>query len=85
MSVKLFFASHAAASELNYAELLKTRPPREVIWAFSASLLQYNLKAPDDSKLAGKAGSFTVGYGRVHRDSWATGHLHFLAGPWDMA
>ncbi len=74
-----------AASELNYAELLKTRPPREMIWTYAASMIQYNLKAPDDSKLSGIAGSFTAGYGRVHGDSWMSGRFHFLGGPGNTA
>jgi hypothetical protein len=83
-SATLYSGSCRAASELNYAELLKTRPPRDVIWTFDASMIQYNLKAPDDSKISGMAGSFVIGYGRVRGDSWASGRIHFLAGPWDM-
>ena len=85
MSVAVNAGSSHATSDLNYAELLKTRPARDVIWTFGASMIQYNFRAPDDSKLAGMAGSFVIGYGQVHGDSWMSGRFHILAGPFDMA
>lgn len=74
-----------ATESLNHVELLKTRSAREVVWSFDTSLMQYNLAAPDNSKLSGFAASFTAGYGRVRPNSWLLGRFHFLAGPWDTA
>ena len=75
----------AAPEELNHAELLKSRQPREVIWTFDSSMFQYNLTVPDESKISGIGGAFAIGYGRSRANSWLTGRFHFLAGPWDTA
>ncbi len=74
-----------ATAELDSSLLLKTRPPRDMIWSFESGVLQYNLKLPDESKITGIAGSITVGYGRIYGNQWVTGRFHFLAGPFDLA
>lgn len=73
------------AESLNYAELLKTRPARNTIWAFDASFIHNQFIAPDRSKLDGVGGAFTFGYGKIRRNSWLLGRFHFLAGPWSTA
>jgi hypothetical protein len=75
----------AYAAGLDQSTLLKTRPSRDVIWGFESGLLQYNLRMPDNSKIAGLAGCLTVGYGQIQDNQWLTGRFHFLAGPFDLA
>jgi hypothetical protein len=79
------FGTSAFAEPLNNAELLKTRPPRDHFWSFDMSTNQYNLTAPDESKLSGIGGEFAIGYGRIYKNSWLVGSYHFLSGPWDTA
>lgn len=67
------------------AELIRTRGARDVIWSFDASVIRHDFNLPDNSAIAGVAGSFTAGYGKINEGSWIMGRISLLAGPWETA
>jgi hypothetical protein len=77
--------SHVRAQETSPVKETIHPLPREVTWTFDSSIMMFNKTLPDESKLDGPAGSFTVGYGRTRGNIWLCGRLHVLSGPWGKA
>jgi len=77
--------SPASTQETSPLKGTPAPPPREVTWTFDSSIMMFNKTLPDESKLDGAAGSFTVGYGRTRGNIWFCGRLHVLSGPWGKA
>lgn len=77
--------SHVRAQENSPVKDTLRPLPREVTWTFDSSIMMFNKTLPDESKLDGPAGSFTVGYGRTRGNIWLCGRLHVLSGPWGKA
>jgi hypothetical protein len=77
--------SPASTQETSPLKGTPAPPPREVTWTFDSSIMMFNKTLPDESKLDGPAGSFTVGYGRTRGNIWLCGRLHVLSGPWGKA
>lgn len=82
-----FFAAihQASAQENATVKEPALSSAREITWTFDSSIMMFDKILPDESKLNGPAGSFTVGYGRIKGNSWLFGRLHVLSGPWGKA
>ena len=81
----LILVSHQLNAQENQSSDNPLRPQREVIWSFDSSIMMFSKTLPDESKLEGLAGSFTVGYGRAKDNNWLCGRMHLLSGPWGTA
>jgi len=87
----IFFAFFIAApSQAPAQENVPIKEPaptaaREIAWTFDSNIMMFDKILPDESKLDGPAGSFTVGYGRIRESNWLFGRLHVLSGPWGKA
>lgn len=82
-----FFAAIPQSRAQENIPIKEPAPPtaREITWTFDSNIMMFDKILPDESKLDGPAGSFTVGYGRIRESSWLFGRLHVLSGPWGTA